>query len=100
MSMGVRQLVIACLLCAAPSRYIAGAVLPPSPCRPMSLAVDGHRVRSAMAVAHRALFSWQLPTVHLHAQDGGGSSSAACARQSGYQVRITGGAGRVVLLDT
>ena len=66
----------------------------------MSLAVDGHRVRSAMAVAHRALFSWQLPTIHLHAQDGGGSSSAACARQSGYQVRITGGAGRVVLLDT
>lgn len=63
-------------------------------CTPESLAVDGHRVRRAMAAAYRPVFSWQIPTVAGAKYSG--RSNAACGRQAAYQVQVTDGSSNVV----
>ena len=69
-----------------------------SPCQPLGLAVDGHRVRRAMEASQRPTYSWQLPSVSTTAADqaGQGGSSAACTHQAAYQVQIADRAGTVL----
>ena len=92
----MRMLALLCLSVGASAAAApAGPAEPaePSPCQPLSLAVDGHRVRRAMAAEQRPVFSWQLPTTMA---TGGHGSGAACGRQAAYQVHITDGAGAVL----
>ena len=66
-------------------------------CQPQGLAVDGHRVRHAMAAALNPVFSWQLPAAPAP-PPGTAEGSGACARQIAFQVQIV--QARVVLFDT
>ena len=97
-------LAIACALSMHVQLFCAqGSAPSTSKCQPLSLAVDGHRVRAAMAAAQRPAFAWQLPTIPTGAAGGGdGGSSAPCARQVAYQVHVTAtaGASGAVLFDS